>query len=111
VPERVPTNPFLNANSFCGWSHVLPQYCLAPKWVSTAMLAGGENPILRLAVEAGLSLDSEHFSQYRMDWHWFLRRLGLAFIHDTGGDRSGYIHRAVSEINVLPLESEQFALS
>ena len=75
------------------------------------MLARGENPVFRLAVKAGFPPERERLRQDGMEGHRFLRRLGLAFTHDTVGDCSCYIHRAVSEINVLTLESEQFALS
>jgi hypothetical protein len=75
------------------------------------MVAGGENPVFRLGVGAGFPPERERLRQDGMDWHRFLRRLGLASTHDTVGDRSDYVHSAVSEINVLPFECEQFALS
>jgi hypothetical protein len=72
VAERVPTDPFLDADPFCGWSHVLPQYRLPPKRLSPAMLAGGENPVLKLAVGAGFSPERERISLDGMDGHRFL---------------------------------------
>jgi hypothetical protein len=72
VAERVPSNSPLDADPFSGWYNVLPQYRLAPQGLSSAMLAGGENSILGLAVGAGLSPKRERVSQDGMDWHRLL---------------------------------------
>ena len=70
------------------------------------MAAGGKNPILGLAIEAALSPTIEFISQNRMEWYRFLRRFGLAFTHYAVDDRSRHVHRALSKINVTPLEGK-----
>jgi hypothetical protein len=75
------------------------------------MEAGGENPILGLPIETALSPETERVSKDRMEWNRLLQRLSVAFTHDTVCDCPRYAHRALSEINVAALESEQFTLS
>lgn len=57
-----------------------PHRDFRPRWCRE-----GENPVFSLTVGAGFPPERERLRQDGMDWHRFLRRLGLAFTHDTVG--------------------------
>ena len=72
MAERMPSDSLLDADPVCGWYHVLPQYRLAQQGLSPAVLARSEDPILGLAVGAGLPPERKRVSHDGMDWHRLL---------------------------------------
>ena|SRR5215472_1775253 len=107
VSEGVPAKPFLNSEFQRHWPDV-PENCLSPIWLATSATVACENPIVEFAV-ALMSLPFLQRVDYdRMNWHGLLRRFCLARTYKSAHDRACHVHRSFREVDVAPLQAEQF---
>ena len=111
MPERVPTNPFLDSNPLCNRAYNIAQNRLSPVWMASAIVLIGENPVIGFAIPAAVSSFDERLCKNWMNGHGLLGRFCLASTDDAIDNRPCHIHRALSEIDVAPLEGKYLTLA
>src|ERR1700722_4878271 len=84
---------------------------LSPIRVLSAILRAGEHPTLRRSIECSAAPVPQITDQMIVEGHGFLRSLCLALSDDLLRDRSNDPELFILEVDVLPLEPKQFALS
>ena|ERR1019366_342947 len=111
MPERVPTNPFLASNPLCNRAYNIAQNRLSPVWMASAKVLISKNPVIGIAIPAAVSPLDERLRKNWMNGHGLLGRLSLASTDDAIDNRPCHIHRALSEIDVAPLEGKYLTLA
>jgi len=110
MPERVPSESFLNSEPLRNGTNVLAQNRLAPHWPATPVSAACENPVVGSDIARNFLPFRERLQNNWMNRHRFLRRFCLAWTYDSAHDRPRDAHCPLSKIDVSPLQSEQLAL-
>src|SRR5258705_3120119 len=111
VPEGMPSDalgdPQLLGNRADAPAHQL----LSPVRIFSAATRTGKHPMLRLLVGVLLVPALQGLDQVLVKWNGLLRGLGLAGADHLTYHRSRHSEFSDFEINILPLQTELFALS
>ena len=110
--EGVPPNPLRDAQFLCDRADVMTKKLLPPIRFLSPILGAGEHPTLRRSIGRSAAAPVPQISdQMIVEGHRFLRSLCLALSDDLLHDRSNDSELFILEVDVLPLERKQFALS
>src|SRR5438067_10756449 len=106
----MPTKLRFNSKFPSSRSQILVQNCLSPIRLLSKAMPARKNPVFWLAISGLFFPLDERFADKRMDRYGLLRRLCFARSHEAMNDGSRHVHCSCREIDIAPLESEQFAL-
>src|SRR5580658_2657612 len=109
--EGVPPNPLRDAQSLRDRADVMTKKLLSPIWVLSPILRAGEHPTLRRSIRRFVPPVPQITDQMIVEGHGFLRSLCLALSDDLLHDGASDPELFILEVDVLPLERKQFALS
>src|SRR5882762_8040314 len=109
VPECVPSNALLQFGFPCGGANVVSHDCLGPKRVLTAGMRTSKEPVFAFAIRGLLAPRKQRLGQRAVKRHWLLRGLRLAGADNLVDDRASYAYMLGGEVDILPLQSEEFA--
>jgi hypothetical protein len=90
---------------------VMTKKLLSPIRVLSPILRDGEHPTLGSSIGRSAAPVPQIADQMIVEGHGFLRSFCLAFSDDPLHDRSNDKELFILEVDVLPLERKQFALS
>jgi hypothetical protein len=90
---------------------VMTQNCCSSVRLSPVVQSAGEYPIVTGLESGMLSPRNQRRGELRMHRNWLLRGFCLAAAFDSADNRSDDIQLPMFEINVPPLQAEEFALS
>src|SRR4051794_7329597 len=110
MPESVPTKLRFNSQFASRWSQVFVQNRLSPVRLLSMAMPARKNPIFWLAIKGLFFPPDERLAHQGMDRYWLLRGFRFARSHKTVHDGSRDVHCSCREVDIAPLESEQFAL-
>ena len=109
--ECVPPDPLRDAQLLRDRADVMTKKLLSTIRVLSAILRAGEHPTLRRSIGCSATPVPQVADQMIVEGHGFLRSLSLALSDDLLHDRSNDPELLILEVDVLPLERKQFALS
>src|SRR5580704_10097886 len=109
--ECVPPDPLFDAQLLRDRANVMTKKLLSPIRVLPPILRAGEHPTLRRSIGCSTAPVPQITDQVIVEGHRFLRSLCLARPDDLLHDRSNNPELFILEVDVLPLERKQFALS
>jgi hypothetical protein len=104
-------NCFCNSCPQRDGTNISAQYCLAPDRLPAPVSSGRENPIVATSEFGAFSPIRECLQHSWMNRNRLLRRFSLARTYHSAHDGARYVNRALSKVDVSPLQSEQLALS
>src|SRR4029077_18349759 len=93
-----------------GGAEVPAHQLLSPVRIFSTATRTGKHPMLRLLVGVLLTPALQGLDQILVKWNGLLRGLGLAGADHLTYHRSRHSELSDFEINILPLQTEQFAL-
>ena len=106
----MPADALLNIEGLGNWSNVFAKDGCAPVRPSSLVQSARKDPVLTTYKLARLSPRDQRISELRMERNRLLRGLRLAATDDAEDDRSCNAEFSTLEVNVAPLEPEQFTL-
>src|SRR5258707_5562364 len=109
VTEGVPSNTLLQLDSPRRRSDVVSHDRLRPVRAFAIGVRTGEDPIFSLSEGSMSTPFQQSLSQRFVKRHGFLRRFRLADANDLTDDRTDNAKMFRHEVNVLPLQGEEFA--
>ena len=111
VPEGMPSDALGDPQLLGNRADVPAHRLLSPVRIFSAATRTGKHPMLRLLVGVLLAPALQGLDQVLVKWNGLLRGLGLAGADHLTYHRSRHSELSDFEINILPLQTEQFALS
>jgi hypothetical protein len=109
MAECMPPHLLGDADTSCDLTNAIPHQRLAPVRPSAPTVRAGEYPVARGLVPRVSPPGAERSREERIEWNWFLRRLGLARANNLQDDGARHADLVLDEINIGSFESEEFA--
>src|SRR6516225_7523977 len=110
VPERVPSELFLNSEAQRHRTNVFAQDRLSPVRPSSPASPAGKDPIICRCVAGTFPPFQQSVREERMNGHRLLRCFGLARAYYTVNDGTRDAHISLRKVDVFPLQSEHLTL-
>jgi len=109
VPESVPANPALNSSSLRCRLQVPAVERSRPVRLHSVCMRAGKDPVLRARICAKVPPAPQRFRKARIQRYGFALRFCFAFANVLKRDRARDTDFKLLEIDVLPLQRQQFS--